>query len=76
MNERATDEVPFDPARGGHRGRDSCARVRDDPSIGGAESRQRCGGQEAERAIRIPAERRLRSALARMDDYDDASSVT
>ena len=49
MSERAS-EVPFSLARGGHRGRECRARVRDDPGFRGSDTGQEdCRGEEATR---------------------------
>jgi hypothetical protein len=75
MSERSREEVPFALARGGHRGRDYCARVRDDPGIRSDRTGQASSQQEADRAARTAARRRAGAAFAGMDNHIGASTV-
>ena len=74
MSERA-GEVPFTPARGGHRGRDLLARVRGDPGLCSGTCSQDGGSKEAA-ATKDPAARRWEFCLlARMGDYGRAATL-
>ena len=75
MSERA-GEVPFTPARGGHRGRDLLARVRGDPGLCSCTCIQDDGSEEAAAANDRAATRwEFRALLARVDDYGQAAAL-
>jgi len=75
MSERA-GEVPFTPARGGHRGRDLLARVRGDPGLCSCTCIQDGGSEEAAAAKDRAATRwEFWAILARMGDYGRAAAL-